>query len=246
MTAIAALALIGARCMDLGSGFLDCEREGRFALFVPEKPTRGRAAIVLLHGAGRNRRTLIDNPETRAALASSRAVILMPDGGASWWLEPARSRVLDLLDAVEKPLRLSRGPKRRAITGWSMGGFGSLALITLHPSRFAAWAGTISLADFPNPAYPKERNHSVPPVFGQPESWPSHNPMARVAALRGKKARIATGDRAYDRAMNESLRRRLEELGIEHEFQLHEGGHEFAVVARELPLTLRFLQSAMR
>ena len=239
MTPFFALALLPAalapHCVGVTERIWECRQEGRlFAIVLPERP-RGEA-ILLLHGAGRNHRTLVDNEETRAALLAAGAAIIMPNGGNSWWLDPAP--ILALMDWVQGPL----GIQSWSATGWSMGGYGSLRLVERYPQRFTAWAGIIGPLDFPNSRYPREWNHTVPAVFGvSGATWEELNPMGAADRLRGKRVWFATGETAFDRKMNDAFHERLQALGIGHGYELVEGAHTFPVVARLLPMALHFL-----
>jgi S-formylglutathione hydrolase FrmB len=229
---------------------LDCERTFtalggaavRYFVHLPAGHSADRdrrwPVILLLHGAGRHRRTLWEHPATRAALERCKAVVVMPDGGASWWLDAHGEYPLELLDWLAPRLRFREDSGGRAVAGWSMGGFGSLRMIERNVPRFSAWGGILALPDFPNPEYPPQQNHSVPAVFGPPARWPELNPLRGVEALRGKSLWFATADEAFDRSMNETLHRRLESERIAHEFVQLKGGHTFEVVAEALPRLL--------
>jgi S-formylglutathione hydrolase FrmB len=256
--AAAAIRGLGGACALEADTFAVCSlfspvlgREADFAVHVsPQAPAEGRNLVVLLHGAGRDHKTLLSKDATAAAIRSARPVILFPNGKASWWLDSDYGRyqsyVIELMARLAGPLHLSSDPHHRAVAGWSMGGFGSLLLIEQHPELFGAWAGLLALADFPNPVYPPEQNHSVPALFGPPERWPERNPLLHVEKLRGKGIWFATGAQAFDRAMNEALDRRLTELQIPHQMQVVPGGHEFNVVAGRLPAMLDFLSKSDR
>lgn len=157
----------------------------------------------------------------------------------SWWVNSSETKAEDYLLELMQLI----GAKRWAAAGWSMGGYGSLRLVTRRPELFTAWGGLLALADFPNPAYPKEQNHSVPKLFGKPDDWAQWNPLPDAASLRGKRIWFLTGTRAFDRSMNETLDRRLRELDIPHEFHMVEGGHELRVVVENLAPLLRFLET---
>jgi len=220
--------------MPAGERIWGCMHDSRpFTLILPVQPTTH--AILLLHGAGRNHRTLIDNPETKAALLATKSIVIMPDGGNSWWLDPAPN--LALMDWLQAPLAVSTW----SATGWSMGAYGSLRLVQQHPQRFAAWAGIIGLLDFPNPQYPKEWNHSIPASFGPRETWQAQNPFTHIAALKGKRVWLATAESAFDRRMNDTFDERLNELQVSHHYEIIPGAHTFPVVATLLPQALDFL-----
>ncbi len=218
--------------------------EERYSLFVPAHLASPPTLVVLLHGSGRNHRTLVEQPSTRAALDSSGHVILMPDGGASWWIARGYpEHVVELTELVGRAFGIP--PERRGCGGWSMGAYGSIRLMERHAGAFVSWTGILGLLDFPNEGYTGRDNHAVPAVFGPRPEWPRHNPMGGAAALRGKRLWFATGKDAFDYRMNLAFHRKLEELNIAHEFKTLAGGHVFAVVAEALPEALRFHERAL-
>lgn len=233
-----ALALLpqslAPHCTPAGERTWICLHGSRpFTLILPAKPAPN--AMILLHGAGRNHRTLIDDEQTRAALLAANTTIVMPGGGNSWWLDPAP--ILALMDYLHAPLNIATW----SATGWSMGGYGSLRLVQRHPERFQAWAGIIGLLDFPNPQYPKEWNHSVPAVFGPSSAWPAQNPLTHIATLKGKRLWFATAETAFDRRMNDTFHAKLNQLEIPHHYEVIPGSHTFPAVAALLPKALAFL-----
>jgi len=119
-----------------GERILICAKQTqRFTVVLPAgfTPAVQWPALLILHGAGRNNLTLVDAPETRASLLRSEAVLILPDGRLSWWLD--ETRIVELLDELMKPLHLD--PRRIGGSGWSMGGYGSLRMVTRHPERFS-------------------------------------------------------------------------------------------------------------
>jgi len=156
-------------CQPVGTErILDCKKGAeRFAVVLPAAFTTHRKwpALLILHGSGRNHMTLIQDPGTRESPLRSKSVLILPDGGRSWWRDQAK--VLDVLDWVSRQLNLDQG--RIGCAGWSMGGYGSLRMVTDHPDRFALWGSMIGLVDYPNLIYPEGENYPVSPVFGNPD-----------------------------------------------------------------------------
>lgn len=207
--------------------------------------------VLFLHGSGRHHRSLLESPETRQVLEGSRCVVAMPRGGPSWWVDSPvdrTSRYASFLDEVvafvERALNAGGSPELRGLGGWSMGGYGSALYLARRPEMFSAWAGIMPLVDFPNPRYPREWNHSIPPVLGDASHWPALNPLTHAAAFQGKRVFFLTGDTAFDRRMNETFARRLEELAVPHQFKMNEGSHTFAVVEKAFPDVMAFLEEA--
>jgi len=108
----------------------------------------GRPLLVFLHGLGANGEYAnLDSPMF-AALAAQGAHapdIVFPDGGTdSYWHNRAggawSSYVLD--EVIPRAVALVHAdPRRIAIGGISMGGFGALDIARLHPGRFCAVGG---------------------------------------------------------------------------------------------------------
>ncbi len=249
----------GVDATDLRYGYLDCRfpskalsKQERFVVRVPQgyrdKDVPAYPLLVFLHGAGRHCRTLVDDAVTRQALDAFPGVVVLPSGRGSWWLDspvqPASAyatHVEEVVALVDETLHVSKESSRRAIGGWSMGGFGSLRFLVDHPAGFGAWVGILALADFPNAGYPQEDNHCVPDVFGSEERWEAINPMGGAEQLRGKSVFFLTGEEAFDRKMNETLSKKLTDLGIDHRFDTLPGGHTFDVVQAALPKVVQFL-----
>lgn len=229
--------------------FLSLGREEQFSLHVPRGDNISRRpVIVLLHGLGRDCLSLVSNPLSLPIVENAPAFIAFPNGRKSWWIDSPDSHyesyVLELMDYLTRIFHLSTDRHRWSVAGWSMGGFGSLRLIEQHPGLFGAWAGVLTLADFPNPQYPPAANHPVPPLFGPASTWLQWQPLAHAANLRGKQIWFSTGNVAFDRKMNDALDRRLTELHISHQYSVIEGGHELRVVLQRLPEALHFLETA--
>jgi predicted esterase len=220
-------------------------RDESYTLVLPENISPKPVLIVLLHGSGRNHRTLVEQPSTRVAIVGSPSIILMPNGGASWWIAPGyQAHVIELTGKVAEAFKVD--PARRGCGGWSMGAYGSIRLMEEYPGAFASWTGILGLLDFPNADYPERYNHTVPSVFGPPQQWPRRNPMHDASTLRGKRLWFATGREAFDFRMNVAFHKKLDELRIPHEFETLAGAHVFSVVAEALPQALAFHERVLR
>ena len=142
------------------------------AIVAPEKPQVAVAAPVLfiLHGRGRHHRSLLDAPAAREALLAAPFHIDLPQGEEGWYVDsPAipGDRYASYLDEVvawaEEALPVARGPEKRGIAGWSMGGFGAMRFAESRPRRFGFVASMIGLLDFPRPeTLPEGQNYRVP------------------------------------------------------------------------------------
>ena len=236
----------------------DCElrseslgRSTRYVVFLPDRyppaPEKRLPLVLLLHGAGRHRKSLFQAPKARDLLLEAPFATVMPDGGGGWWVDsPARrsarfhSMIGEVLADAERRFAIGGEPGLRGLTGWSMGGFGCVRYAQFAPGEFCALAPMIGLLDFPNPALPREQNHSVPAILGpDPESF---NPIRHADRLRGLEILLVTGDQAFDYTMNRNFHTRLEQLGIDHTYSVLPGqGHTFTCVELCLERVVTFL-----
>ena len=207
--------------------------------------------IVLLHGRGRHERSLIDDPQSRKKLLTSPFVVVLPDGDNSWYVDSQQGRyeeyLAEVLGLASARFGLSKNPSRRAITGWSMGGYGCIHFVQSRGGigdnwQFSLLAPIIGLSDYPaDPeSFPEGQRYPVrTEVFGtNPAEWKNLNPMQEAKSLQGMSILLVTGDRAFDRTMNEHFSSRLNELGIEHELKILPGFHSLDLVRAALPLVI--------
>ncbi|HUA05038.1 MAG TPA: alpha/beta hydrolase-fold protein [Solirubrobacteraceae bacterium] len=118
------------------------------AAVVPPGASAGpRPLLVFLHGKGQDESTFLDDAmfAALARLGSRAPDIVFPYGGADsyWHTRASGAWGAYVLDEVipEAIKRLGADPKRVAIGGVSMGGFGALDLARLSPRGFCAVGG---------------------------------------------------------------------------------------------------------
>jgi S-formylglutathione hydrolase FrmB len=231
-------------------------RDVDYSVFVPKDsaPAGGWPLVLLLHGAGRNHRTLADDPTCRTVILKQKFVIVFADGKGGWYVDSPvdpksryQSMLRELLDHARRTLPVSPEPERTGICGWSMGGYGTMRFAQTFPKEIGVVATSIALLDFPSPVLPKEQNHTVPKVFGtDPSVWPKHNCMSYTEALRGKSILIVAANQAFDAQMNRNFHAKLESTGIPHKFHELEGGHVFSIVQASVPIMFDFLAEHLK
>jgi predicted peptidase len=134
------------------AGFLEktIEYKGapvRYVVYVPKgySPDKPHPAILFLHGAGEQgddgkRQTEVGlGPAIRMAEDKWNFIVIFPQKpkGPGGFMEHEKL-ILDILDKTRKEYKIDE--KRLYITGLSMGGMGTWALIARHPQMFAAAA----------------------------------------------------------------------------------------------------------
>lgn len=226
-----------------------------YSVYVPSgsQPVEGWPVVFLLHGAGRNHRTIPDHPVANEMIRQQPFVMVFPDGKAGWYTDSLsapesrfQSMLKELLDLVRKEFPVSSEPTHTGICGWSMGGFGAVRFAEANPGDVHVVATTMALLDFPNPKLPREKNFRIPRVFGDdPEDWKRYNPMNSIENLRGKELLFVAPRKAFDIQMNRNFHQALEAAEIPHELREVDGAHDFDTVLATLPLLLRFMQESL-
>ncbi len=208
-----------------------------------------RASLMLLHGRGRSHLSLVDDPASRAALLAQPYFIILPQGFDGWYInspEDPDARYADALREIEASVEaeyaISFDRNKRAIAGWSMGGYGALHHATQRSERYGFAGALIGLLDFPkNPErFPENQSYPVPTsVFGaDPKTWNRFNPLLSIQNLHQTRVFLVIGESAFDRTMNERFLAAASDASIEIDAIRLRGGHTFDTVREGLPYLL--------
>ena len=130
--------------------------------------------LYLLHGVGQNRDEWVRNGQIDrqadlliAAGQIPPCVIIMPTATNTWWVNgPERMQDAffdDMVPYVDAHFRTINDQQARVIAGESMGGFGALRLLLLHPHLFAAAALLSPAVYAPEP--PEHSSSRTSPAF---------------------------------------------------------------------------------
>jgi enterochelin esterase-like enzyme len=220
-------------------------RSLRVTLVQPASATEGRPLLVFLHGRGDKGEDSNVNGaffEALAAQGDRAPAVVFPNGGNHGYWHDRRgakwaSYVLD--EVIPRAIReLHTDPKRVAIGGVSMGGFGALDLARLHPQRFCA-VGAHS------PALWQTAGETAPGAFDDAQDFARHDVVGAArrnpSLFRGTPVWLDAGsadpfqpgDRALDRALG-TVRLRT-----------YPGAHEGAYWRAHYGAYLRFYANAL-
>jgi S-formylglutathione hydrolase FrmB len=220
------------------------------AIVAPEDASTPARAPVLffLHGRGRTHRSLLDSPAARTALLAAPFYIVLPQGEDGWYIDsPARpadryaSYLGEVITWAERNLPISRAAGHTGIAGWSMGGYGAVRFAEASGGRSGFVASIIGLLDYPRAeTLPEGQNYKVATArfTADPAVWARFNPLHGIAVLRGATLTLVLATRGFELTMNENFLAALAEKDIPARVHRLEGGHEFALVERAVPLVL--------
>lgn len=208
---------------------------------------QGYPVLIILHGLGRNQKTLLEQPETRELMLHQKALIVLPDSGRGWWIDsPADgakydSMLMEVVAEVRRHFPVSTKKSEWGVLGWSMGGFGAVHFAEKHPQVVNFVGSIIGLLDYPRvDGLPDGQRFPInTSVFGTDASgWARENPLLHVRSLRGKDIVVVIGTEAFDRTMNENFVRSAISAGIPVEVHRIQGAHVFTTVASGLGIML--------
>jgi S-formylglutathione hydrolase FrmB len=217
-------------------------------VIAPRGGGRGRPVVVLLHGRGGGPADFLNDQWFRelAALGPRAPDLVLVSGGDHSYFHdrddgPWGRYVME--EAIPAGIRRVGGdPRRVAIGGISMGGFGALDLALEHPGRFCAVGGHSA-------ALWRSAGETPAGAFDDAADFAAHDPLALARARRLPlgRARVwidAGRDDPFFRA-GRALATELRAQGQPVQFHTGAGGHERSYWWRHEPAYLAFYASAL-
>jgi S-formylglutathione hydrolase FrmB len=251
----------------------------RYTVYLPpgyETSQRAYPVVYLFHGYSDDDTAWIQFGEADrladVALAAGEIppmILVMPDGGLSWFVNDHAGRVRwesmfveEFVPHVEAAFRIRGQRMYRGIAGQSMGGYGALALALRHPDLFGSVAafGSALRTDEEMAAIPQDRYDEVfGPVYGRglagaarfTDHWRRHSALDLVRTLPVEQLRrlryyLDCGDDDHLGIGNATLHILLKQRGVPHEYRMRDGGHTWRYWRAALPDGLRFLGESFR
>jgi putative tributyrin esterase len=238
-------------------------REMQYRVILPSLVASGRRlpAVYLLHGGGGGFRDWTNDSEV-ARFAESGLVLIMPEGGSSYYtnaIDPPQDRyedyiVRDLISDVESKFPVAAGRSHRAIVGISMGGFGAVKLALRHPDMFVFVGGMSSAIDVPRRSFSLKRlqqSRHYNAIFGP--SWSStrseNDPFVLVRIANPESAPyffLTCGEQEGLLPANREFARLLDAHHFRSAFHTIRGGHDWNQWNAWLPDLFRSLSEQVK
>ena len=249
-------------------------KEVKFSLYLPpdyESSARRYPVVYLLHGYTDDETGWLQFGE--AAYIADDAIhareippmiIIMPDGGVSWYINDAEGAVRyedflveELIPYIDQEYRTRPTKEFRGIAGLSMGGYGSLILSMHHPELFTACAAFSSgvwsddqMAGMEQTNY--DRTYGI--LYGKglsgearlTDTWRKNSVLHQAEILPEKDLKsvrwyIDCGDDDFLFKGNSLLHISLRERNIPHEYRVRDGAHSWEYWRMVLPIGLGFI-----
>ncbi len=165
------------------------------------RPTETLTGVVYcLHGRGKDHRFAFDDiqlPDAAAAVGANVAIAAVDGGADSYWHPRADGQdpLAMLLDEFIPMIERRITTRRRALLGWSMGGYGALLAAETRPDRFRAVAAA-------SPALWTSPGATAEGAFDSADDYKRYDVFRDAARLKAITVRIdcGTGDPFYSAA----------------------------------------------
>ena len=245
----------------------------RYTIYLPfdyESSSRFYPVVYLLHGYTDNDMGWIQFGEANLiadeAIANREIppmVIVMPDGGDSWYINSYNGSVRyedfffqEFIQYIESHYRIRQERSYRGVAGLSMGGFGTLVYAMRHPDQFVACAA-LSAAVNTSEEFAAMDEHAWsrwPTLIYGPGSGEarltehllSYNPIRIVELGDAEKMKsvrmyLDCGDDDYLTIGNAMLHVALTKKKIPHEYRVRDGKHSWPYWRSGLVDALKFI-----
>jgi enterochelin esterase-like enzyme len=236
-------------------------RDVTFSIYLPPDyaaSARRYPVVYLLHGLSDDDSGWIQFGEVHLAADLGIAareippmIIVMPDAGATWYINDYQNKVRwedmfvqEFIPSIDANYRTRTARQYRGISGLSMGGWGSLTLSMRHQDMFAACAAFSAAVwtekdagGMEGPQY----DRMFAPLFGPKPAekgrvapyFKSRNPVSLAESIADTELRkvryyIDCGDDDFLIRGNCALHLVLTERKIPHEFRVRNGGHAWS------------------
>ncbi len=177
-------------------------------------------------------------------------IIIMPDGGVSWYINNNDGSVRyedffikEFIPVIESRYRIRKEKSYRGIAGLSMGGYGALIHSLRHPDMFTAclaFSAAVRTDDEMMAADQSRWDRVEGPVYGAglkgedrlTDHLKSYSVLNTVAEapkdkLSSVRYYIDCGDDDFLYKGNSTLHMLMRDRGIEHEYRVRDGGHRW-------------------
>jgi S-formylglutathione hydrolase FrmB len=227
-------------------------RDMTYRVYLPAEIAAGQKlpAIYLLHGGGGGFQNW-SNYSDVGSYAARGYVLVMPDGGASYWVNAAGGAqerygdflTTDLIADVERRFPVATDRSSRAVVGVSMGGYGAVELALTRPDLFAFAGGISPAVDVPARKFNWRRywqSKRFEQTFGADGSATRRaaDPFVLVKTADPAKTPYLYITAGEQEAMLEPIRRfagMLKHGGYASEFHTKPGGHDWNEWDAQLP-----------
>lgn len=227
-------------------------RDMPYRVFLPAQVEAGTVlpVVYLLHGGNGSFRDW-SNDSTVSMYAAKGLILVMPEGGFSYYMNAAERPSErfedyifdDLISDVESRFPAAKTREKRAVIGISMGGFAAIKIALTRPQLFS-FAGAFSPSiDITHRHFNVRRWGEwlrVRTIFGPwgSEARSSRDPLTLIKSADPEKVPfiyLTAGQNEPLLDPDRAFADRLRSLHFRHEFHTQPGGHDWGEWNRQIP-----------
>ncbi len=217
-------------------------------VILPESGKPPFGLLIQLHGLSDDYTAWMRNTSLDRYLAGVPLVVLMPDGGRSFYCDavdgPAYEAHImkDVIGFAERYFPVRRDRRARAVGGLSMGGYGAMKLALKYPNVFGSVVAHSGAPDFGHNPKRLEGAEWVR-ILGDKVPGGKDDLFLIAEGLSPSKSPAIRFDCGVDDRLLESNRRfhrHLVRLGIRHQYREYPGDHDWAYWDIHVQDALRF------
>lgn len=252
-------------------------KEVRYTIYLPsdyETSSRSYPVLYLLHGYTDNDIAWIQFGEANSIADKAIAdgdiapmIIAMPDGGVSWYVNNFNDSVRyedfffkEFIPYIESHYRILAEKRFRAISGLSMGGYGSLVYALKHPDMFSSCVA-LSSAIYTDQEIIDMKGEWWKNVLGVvfnselngkdriSKQWEDNDPFYLVKnedinKIKSVRFYLDCGDNDFLYKGNSAFHVLLRDLNIPHVYLMREGTHTWTYWRSGLLGGLKFISAS--
>jgi len=250
------------------------EKEMAYAIYLPkgyESSQRKYPVLYLLHGLGGDQNSWIQNGDMQRITdneikegSTAAMIIVMPDAERTWYVNSENQKykyedyfINELIPYIDKTYRSRPSKRYRAISGFSMGGFGAMLYALHHPDLFIASAAMstatrtdneiieMSIVDYSR-RYGQIISEIREGTSRITKFWNNNSLHYLVKDLKEDQKKLVgfyldIGDDDHLFRGNSLLHIAMRDLNIPHEYRVRNGGHNWEYWKSGLPDVLSFV-----
>lgn len=235
-------------------------------VIVPENLGGGPFPVLyLLHGLSDNHTGWTRLTSLERYLAGVPLIVVMPDGGRSWYTDAGDGFhaayethiVRDIVNFTDNTFHTIAARQSRGIAGLSMGGYGAWKLGLKHRQLFGATvshSGALGFASRDIEALASSRDdrawlREFMPIFGRDPRGSDNDIFALLETIPPEELPQLRFDCGRDDFLIEDNRRlhaHLQALGIAHQYEEHDGAHDWQYWDLHIRDSIEFFKSHLQ
>jgi S-formylglutathione hydrolase FrmB len=254
------------------------KKDVNYSIYLPfdyESSSRSYPVVYLLHGYTDDETAWVQFGEVNVSASKAIAagempamIIVMPDGGTSFYINNYNSQVRwedmfiqEFIPYIESRYRIRQKREFRGISGLSMGGYGATLLAMRHPELFVACAPFSSayrtdeeMIEMDAKNYEARYGNVFGNLTGKKRltgHWYKNSALhlaktLPVEQLKSVRWYIDCGDDDFLYKGNSTMHIILRDRGIPHEYRVRDGGHNWTYWRTGIKDALVFIGRSFR